>query len=498
MEAQLESKVRTRLPNDGIVKHLTKNGKVIDVQIKSQPLPSWGESTRIIMALDITDKLSAKTDLQVAKDRYKNLFDLSPQPMWVYDLATLMFLDVNDAAIKHYGYSKEEFLSMSVDDISSREDQKTDTGISRHIKKNGETILVSTIDNSIHYGGRNARIVIGIDSTARISAEEALRMSERRFKTLIQDGADLITIANKQGAYKYLSPTSERILQKSAETLLGKSAFDNVYGPDREKVKAQFLTISDNQQYQLEPFRMVNAVGEIRWIEAIITNLINDPAIEGIVTNARDVTERLEYQMKITEHLERYNAVSKATSDTIWDANILTGVLTWNHGIEATFGYQTEPWQYERWHEHVHPDDRERVTSVIANNMQNKEPRWTSEYRFLCADGDYKFVLDRGFLIFDDEGIPVRMIGAMQDITERINYIHTIEKSNVLLREIGWTQAHLVRSPLSRILGLTELLKHPGTMNDQQPELLEFLQQSACELDQIVQEIIRKSKQNLK
>ncbi|WP_407430273.1 PAS domain-containing protein [Arcticibacter sp.] len=485
---------------DGRYVSIEENGYIIK--------DDQGRSIRMIGVLrDISERKASAEALQAAKNRYKDVFELSPQPMWVYEVGTLRFLDVNAAAIQNYGFSKSEFLSMTLLDIRPEQDKealkqairedvqqgKPHSSFFWHRKKNGEIIRVLIKGNSLQYEGKGARIVIAIDDTARLKAEEALRISERRFKTLIQDGSDLITIINPNGDFKYVSPTAEKTLGVPAEALLGTNGFNFIHEEDRGQILEKITQLGDAVRIQLAALRMIGHNGEVRWVELILTNMQSDPAIQGIVCNARDVTERVENELKVREHLERYNIVSKATSDAIWDLKFQTDELIWNYAVKEIFGYSEGGHNYNWWYERVHPEDRQRVTQVVQDSIQEKEPRWSSEYRFRCADGSYKFVLDRGFLVFDEEGAPVRMIGAIQDITERINYIHEIERHNSLLREIGWAQAHLVRGPMARILGLLELLTLPQYEDFGNKELLQHLNTSAQELDEVIRQIIHKS-----
>src|SRR5690606_9730683 len=126
-----------------------------------------------------------------------------------------------------------------------------------------------------------------------------------------------------------------------------------------------------------------------------------------------------------------------------------------------------------------HPDDVERVVKAVQLHIKNKKSRLKNEYRFRCADGSYKFVLDRSFLIYNDMEKPVRMIGAMQDITEQINYIQNIEEQNRRLQEISWVQSHLVRAPLASIMGLVELLYDSKQDEAAINELLPLLKEAA-------------------
>lgn len=118
---------------------------------------------------------------------------------------------------------------------------------------------------------------------------------------------------------------------------------------------------------------------------------------------------------------ERYDIVAKATSDTIWDWKIQEDSFSWNKGIQGVFGYKKEDvgktsrW----WFDRVHPEDSIRVSVKLYNFLAEKVEKWQDEYRFACADGTYKYVFDRGFLVKDAEGRPIRMLGAMQDVTRQ-------------------------------------------------------------------------------
>jgi PAS domain S-box-containing protein len=221
----------------------------------------------------------------------------------------------------------------------------------------------------------------------------------------------------------------------------------------------------------------------------------NDGNAIRMIGVLKDITERMEHELKIQEHLERYNAVSKATSDTIWDYNLLTNEIVWNNDGKDIFGHRRANDTYDWWKEHVHPDDLPKILALFDTCISQQRPRWIGEYRFRCPDGSYKAVLDRGFLIFDTDGKVIRMIGAMQDITERVNYIHTIEQRNLKLSDIAWAQAHLVRAPLARIIGIVQLLKDDDekTADNDERKLLSYLDISAKELDEIVTGIIDKS-----
>jgi PAS domain S-box-containing protein len=142
-------------------------------------------------------KRQAEAALLESEARYRQLFEANPLPLWVYDLETLAFLAVNDAAVRHYGYSQDEFLSMTIKDIRPPEDipallddiAQTAAGLSetaswRHLKKDGTLIDVEITAHDIQFGSRPARIVLANDITERKRAEESLRLYNQRLTTL--------------------------------------------------------------------------------------------------------------------------------------------------------------------------------------------------------------------------------------------------------------------------------------------------------------------------
>lgn len=148
---------------------------------------------------DIDKQKRAEMLLEESEKRYSDLFHLSPQPMWVYDMDSLKFLDVNVAALEHYGYEKEEWLKMTIEDIRPEEDiavlnitlnKFKDTpkvslkGVFRHCKRNGEQINVDIQSNMITYQGLKAKMVVANDVTERMKYVNAIETQNGRLKEI--------------------------------------------------------------------------------------------------------------------------------------------------------------------------------------------------------------------------------------------------------------------------------------------------------------------------
>ncbi|GAC1313535.1 MAG: hypothetical protein NVSMB24_36890 [Mucilaginibacter sp.] len=468
-------------------------------QISAFPSKDGGLS---VFLKDISLRKQSQEQISVAKENYQNLFNASPIPIWAYDIVSLRFLDVNDAAVDQYGYTREEFLSMSLVDIIPKEDFQTVEEIGqntkdpscfrkmtlRHIKKSGEVIVVYSQRNAITFDNKDARLVVATNITEKLKVEDALKASEQRFRSLIKEGSDLIAILDINGAYQYVSPTSKTVLGIEADRFIGKTLFDFIYEDDKERVIDQFAMLATEKRIEISPYRFKGNKGFI-WVETIVTDMTDEPAVAGFVANSRDVTQRIQNESMLKENMERFDIVLEATSDTIWDWDLVNNTVIRNRSSNNKKELFTNDW----WTNLVHPEDKDRVLKKIKLHIKNKKAKWKDEYRFRDVNGNYKFILDRGFLIYNKEGQAIRMIGAMQDVTERENYVKEIKDQNTKLREIAWIQSHLVRAPLSRIMGVANLLSHPDCDETTKKELLEYLDQSTAELDDIIRDIVKKA-----
>jgi PAS domain-containing protein len=210
---------------------------------------------------------------------------------------------------------------------------------------------------------------------------------------------------------------------------------------------------------------------------------------------ARDATERKKNEDALRLSNERFEYAAKATSDILWDWNLVTNEVYYSDNIQSLFGHKPGynndnlPFYFD----HVHPDDRERVVLYPDQVKYGTMVNWTQEYRFRKACGDYAFVLDRGVVIRDEKGIGVRMIGAMQDITAvKQNELRVLHQNEQLM-EIAQINAHEIRRPVATILGLMQFINQNTDRNEADKELLAHLESATKELDEVIRRIIDKT-----
>jgi PAS domain S-box-containing protein len=187
-----------------------------------------------------TDELTRSQQvLRESEERYRLLFEHNPNPMWVYDLQTLAFLAVNNAAIQHYGYSCDEFLSMTIKDIRPPEDipalleqvqQVSDgygaCGVWRHRKKNGTIIDVEITSHTVTFDRRTAALVLPRDITDRKRAEEAILASEQRFQVFMNNSPAVAFMKDEDGRYLYVNEPFARCFGRPQAEWIGKRDID--------------------------------------------------------------------------------------------------------------------------------------------------------------------------------------------------------------------------------------------------------------------------------
>lgn len=205
-----------------------------------------------------------------------------------------------------------------------------------------------------------------------------------------------------------------------------------------EQDKARVLERIEKALQGKEPYRLDHRIvrqdGSVRWVHHTgeVSFAENGRPLK-IIGITQEITEQKVLEEILREYNDRYDIVSKATNDAIWDWDIEKDAILWNHGIETIFGYHIRKMEtpHSWWAEKLLPDDHERVLQELSETFEKSETNWSSEYRYLCADGSYRYVLDRAFIVYTDSR-PVRMIGAMQDITEQKKILKEVKKLSLV------------------------------------------------------------------
>lgn len=272
---------------------------------------------------NILENFLSERRLRESEENYRTLFQKSPVLLKVYDPVTLRLLNVNEALVNHYGYSREELLEMTVRDLRTEDELVALEHMLRnnmhlpyfevvtdHRKKNGEVIHVHVRSTAIILDKKEVRLSLITDITEKTRIERELEHSRRRFQVLVQEGSDLISILDAGGNYTYVSPAYTAVFGYKVEDLENFNAFELVHPEDRERIMRQFGEVKQARRMKTEPFRYRRSDGEYCWLESIATNLLNDPSVGGIVINSRDITESLNNLKAIERQNEQLREIA--------------------------------------------------------------------------------------------------------------------------------------------------------------------------------------------
>lgn len=196
-----------------------------------------------------------------------------------------------------------------------------------------------------------------------------------------------------------------------------------------------------------------------------------------------------QYAARLKELVERYEAISHATHDAVWDWVVDDNTLAWSRGIFTNFGHDVRVTSLSWWEDNIHPDDVEDVVTSLTVWSESNDETWSSEYRFRCSDGTYRWVYDRG-LMLHDQGRR-RLIGAMIDVSELRGAMARISRQNELLREIASMSSHQLRGPLTSLMGLLYLYDKEHPSNPVNGQVIDYLDVAARNLDKIIHQVIQ-------
>ncbi len=292
------------------------------------PVRQDGRVTHVLSTFEeVTEQERAQAALRASEAKYRLLFEGNPQPMWVYDVETLAFLDVNDAALKHYGYSRSEFLRMTIADIRAAEDlpRLRDAVRSlpparraarwRHRKKDRELIDVEISSHAMEFCGRPARLVLASDVTQRVRAEEALQTSER----MLRDAQRLARIGSWEwdlntGTLSWSDELYEiHGVDRDGNVPLLALFWQQVHPDDRARVEALGKTAIEEASPFDYHFRIIRPDGNVRTLQTRGQVLVDgDGRACKLVGADQDVTDLKATETALWQRTEQLQAITDA------------------------------------------------------------------------------------------------------------------------------------------------------------------------------------------
>ncbi len=305
--------------------------------------------------------------------------------------------------------------------------RRPDTGELRWIARKGE------FQRDI--SGKPIRFVgVARDITARRQSEDALRKAQETLALALE--------ATGVGTFDYDLVNEVLEWDERCRELFGlppkalvsyETFLTGLHPDDRDRIDAcvkDAIRPDGDGEFDVA-YRTVGVVdGTVRWVAAKGRTFFETGRPVRFIGTVRDVTKARQEELAHREIEERYRLASRATNDAIWDWDFSTNYVLWNEALTAAYGHPLDRVRPtgEWWIEHIHPDDRAAIDHSIHAVIGSAETDWTGEYRFRRLDGSYAQVFDRGHVIRDEHGKPIRMIGAMLDLTR-------VQEAELALRE---------------------------------------------------------------
>jgi PAS domain S-box-containing protein len=235
--------------------------------------------------------------------------------------------------------------------------------------------------------------------------------------------------------------------------------------------------------------------------------------VEGVIYGAaKDISMRAKYDEELRRSAERFALVSEATNDVIyeWDQFNDRVMLTENFNRMFGFSFMHSELPNKNWAAYIHPADKDRVLNNINACKYHKQRLWSDEYRYLCADGTYKSILDRGIFLYNDKGQNIRIIGAMQDITALKESEETLimlndamqqrarqlQGFNKELEQFAYIVSHDLQEPLRMISSFMQLLQNSEEIekNEKSELYISFAIDGALRMKRLIQDLLTYSR----
>ncbi len=235
-------------------------------------------------------------------------------------------------------------------------------------------------------------VLSGHDVSAREAMERQLRDGERRFRGLVQNLAESVTVLGPDGNVKYASPGGNAVFGFDPDDVAGMNALDYVLEPDRDRVAEVIArAFAEPGVHGPVTLRMEDAEGRIRHVEALGHNRLDDPDVEGVVVTARDITERVEAEEAARRSDARLSAIVENLSDVVTIVGPDGDIVYTSPAAEQLFGFVEGDESYTDPIARMHPDDRDEAMTLIARQIAGEHPD-PVRFRLRAGDGSWRVV----------------------------------------------------------------------------------------------------------
>jgi len=432
-------------------RYIKKSGEIMWGNLTVSSLRSFSGDEQFVVGMieDITERKLVEIALRDSEESYRILAETASDAIITIDVdSSILF--INRAGERIFGYKVEEMIGQPLTMLMPKSMRSAhlagirryiETG-KRHLSWNSMEVVALHRDGhefplelsfGEHQDGKHFFIGIARDITERKQAQETLRKNEEKFKAQYK-GNPVPTYTLKKAGNDFVfvdyNDAAEKITHKHIAGFLGTKA-SQAYADSPEVLENIHRCFDKKTIIQHEILFQLRTTGQLKHLD--VSYVYVPPDL--VMAHTRDISEQIKAEMSLRKSEERFRLVSNATNDALWDWDLVTDLLWLNEGGYNLLGYSPDEIDLDIgvWFEAIHPDDRERVINGAYAVIESGKNYWVDEYRLRSATGSWAFIFDRGYVVYDDEGKPLRMIGAAIDITERKQAESTLRFQKTLL-----------------------------------------------------------------
>jgi PAS domain S-box-containing protein len=342
------------------------------------------------------------------------------------------------------------------------------------------------------------------------------QVAKAKLVDFLESTTDAFVALDCDWKYTYVNQRAGQIFNRQPESLIGKNIWDEFpEGIGQKFYHAYYQAMEQQKLIQTEEYYPPWD----SWFENRIY-----PSKEGLSIFFQNITPRKRAELALKVQEERWQLAIAGSNDGIWDHDLQTN----NHFLSPRcleiLGYkENEIETFDKWTNLVHPEDKKKLTEAFEAHLNHQTSRYICEYRMCCKDGSYKWILSRGQALWDEQGVPIRAVGSLTDITERKlaqftlqqakqtleikvkertaqlqQSLQELERSNQELENFAHIASHDLQEPLRAITAYTHLLKeeYSCNLNANAQEYMNYITDGAARMRQLIKDLLAYSRVN--
>ena len=460
---------------------------------------------------NFTKRKEGEQELKKSEETYRYLFAHNPNPLWIFDIDSLKFLAVNNAAVQNYGYSEEEFLNMSIKDIRPSEDLEklskylkirvenyVQTGAWRHKKKDGTIIWVDISTHPMIYKGLMAEMVLPTDVSKWINASDEIIRKKKLLSSLINSHTNFLQRCDPKGYITFANNPLINKLEYPEDELVG-SHYSKTTLPQDFFLCKKIIDECVNHPGRIFSLdhRKITASGKVFWTSWEIVAITNpENAVIEIQGVGRDISDEIKNKENLELNEKNLNSMINNIHDMIWSVDKNYLLISANNAFKNTIYNLTGNY----------PQLGKKI--ITKKLRKNNDQLWAGYYNKALSGKAFSTIetspIDNGKLkkvsisfnpIRDINNKPIGVSCIAQDITERSDFEDQILSQNKTLTEIASIASHEIRGPVASMMGLISLLDKSNIKGDHNSEILDYMEKAMIQLDSVIHIIVKKSAQ---